>query len=72
MQEPQEAAYAAMPQNAMLDVPVDFCLPTDEMAAKLNISSQVVVTSRHDEKRSSWLWKMTGCLFPNWKNNYHN
>jgi chemotaxis response regulator CheB len=34
-QDPKEAQYASMPQSAMKDVPVDYCLPASEIAPKL-------------------------------------
>jgi len=34
-QDPSEAAYSSMPQSAMGNVPVDYCLPASEIAAKL-------------------------------------
>ena len=34
-QDPREAQYASMPQSAMKDVPVDYCLPASEIALKL-------------------------------------
>jgi chemotaxis response regulator CheB len=34
-QDPNEAAYASMPQKAMQGVPIDYCLPIAEIAVKL-------------------------------------